>query len=492
MKKIFSGLLFLCCVSIAIAQTKNTVVNVQMELRQIIKKLALQNDTAKGAFVNYISLAKVQSGTLKQIDSLIMPATATAFSFSFKPTYKGYYVVVLSRFYEKESPKYIEISKLNAQTFRFYAQGGETVNIYIDSMSVQKMEAGNTKENQLLSQWNSLLRPAQLAQFSNKDFMQIYPLFTSLDSSAKIWLKGKSPGNAAFDELFKKTAVYDIANAACRYICAPRRQDALWEKNINDYTGYVANTNFSSFMKDTFLLKLPNGIMTMNSMVNTAGRLNYLRGDSAKKTDYLEKALSLIPNPTLKAYFAADYSKMLNNYEKVQAIADKFGKYLTADQKKQMKDHIAALSEFKKGTQGYNFAYKDITGKKIAFDDLKGKVVLIDVWATWCGPCREQLPYLKALEEEFRDNDNVVFVGLSADEDVNLEKWKKFVADNDLKGVQLKADGGMRSQFSQIYKVSGIPRFMVFDKQGKVVTVDAPRPSEPALKELLIKTINGK
>lgn len=78
---------------------------------------------------------------------------------------------------------------------------------------------------------------------------------------------------------------------------------------------------------------------------------------------------------------------------------------------------------------------------------------------------------------------DVVFIGVSVDEAKDKQKWLDFVEKEELKGVQLLASGW--SKITKDYKITGIPRFMVFDRKGNVVTVDAPRPSDPALKKML-------
>ena len=111
-------------------------------------------------------------------------------------------------------------------------------------------------------------------------------------------------------------------------------------------------------------------------------------------------------------------------------------------------------------------------------------MVVVDVWATWCGPCRAQTPHLKKLEEELKGRD-VVFISYSVDEAKDLDKWKKLVAADGLGGVQLIGDAAFKSPICVNYKINAIPRFMVFDKAGNIVSIDAPRPSTPELKQLL-------
>ncbi|WP_264529073.1 TlpA family protein disulfide reductase [Flavobacterium sp. N502540] len=125
--------------------------------------------------------------------------------------------------------------------------------------------------------------------------------------------------------------------------------------------------------------------------------------------------------------------------------------------------------------------YENFDGSKTSLDDFKGKFVYIDLWATWCGPCKKEIPFLKACEKEFHDK-NIVFVSISTDRVKDHDKWKKMVTDLGLTGVQLFANGD--TSFETAYEVIGIPRFILIDPQGNIVDPNAPRPSEDRLKVL--------
>lgn len=136
------------------------------------------------------------------------------------------------------------------------------------------------------------------------------------------------------------------------------------------------------------------------------------------------------------------------------------------------------------GTPSPDFTYENHKGGTTSIKDFKGKYVYIDVWATWCGPCRGQIPYLKELEKKYHDK-NIVFVSLSIDKQKDYDKWKQFVTKESLGGIQLIADKDWKSDFAVAYNIKSIPRFILIDPKGNVVNADAPRPSEGALQELL-------
>jgi thiol-disulfide isomerase/thioredoxin len=118
----------------------------------------------------------------------------------------------------------------------------------------------------------------------------------------------------------------------------------------------------------------------------------------------------------------------------------------------------------------------------VALEDMRGKYVYIDVWATWCGPCKTEIPYLKKLEEEMHDR-NIVFVSVSVDD--SREDWENMVRDKELGGIQLFGGAGWNSSITEDYNIRGIPRFILIDRDGMIIDATAPRPSGN-IKEVLL------
>ena len=141
----------------------------------------------------------------------------------------------------------------------------------------------------------------------------------------------------------------------------------------------------------------------------------------------------------------------------------------------------AAKKRLEKGDPMPELKFTDINGKEMTLSSLKGKYVYIDVWATWCGPCRGEIPALKKLEQSLEGKE-IAFVSISAD--ANRVNWEKMVKEEELKGIQLYA-GGAKQAFSKFFYITGIPRFILLDKQGKILNIDMTRPSNPETEKTL-------
>ena len=131
-----------------------------------------------------------------------------------------------------------------------------------------------------------------------------------------------------------------------------------------------------------------------------------------------------------------------------------------------------------------SFDYENHKGGKTKLEDLRGKYVYIDVWATWCGPCLAEIPHLKKVEAKYHGK-NIEFVSISVDTEKDYEKWKKMVVSKELGGIQLFADKNWTSDFVKAFGINSIPRFILIGPDGKVIKADAARPSSASLTELL-------
>lgn len=137
-----------------------------------------------------------------------------------------------------------------------------------------------------------------------------------------------------------------------------------------------------------------------------------------------------------------------------------------------LRQQIATMGNILPGSPGLNFALEDHTGKIWHFSDLKGKVVYVDVWTTWCGPCRAEAPIFEKMAAAYAGK-GVVFLGISADRPKDKPTWVEMAGHKQT----LQLYSGEKTAFMQYYQVPGYPTFLLFDKEGKVVSANAPRPS---------------
>jgi thiol-disulfide isomerase/thioredoxin len=108
------------------------------------------------------------------------------------------------------------------------------------------------------------------------------------------------------------------------------------------------------------------------------------------------------------------------------------------------------------------FAVTTLDGQRVSMDDLKGKVVLLDFWATWCGPCREALPHMRTIAKNF---DGQPLVVLSVSLDTDEQKWKDYIAKNGMTWQQYR-DGGFEGPIAKMFAVEAIPHTFTIDADG--------------------------
>lgn len=195
------------------------------------------------------------------------------------------------------------------------------------------------------------------------------------------------------------------------------------------------------------------------------------------------------PEARGQAFYAILENALYDGLQKEEQTA--YDRFVAENTNPEQLEKINAdLEKWKKldpGQVAPAFVYDNISGEKVALADLKGKVVYIDVWATWCGPCLAEQPDLFALEEELHGNEDVAIIGVSIDDDA--EAWKNMVEAKEMKGIQLIADNAWSSGIVKDYLISGIPRFIMIDPNGNIIRASAPRPSSGKVKDMIIEEI---
>lgn len=142
---------------------------------------------------------------------------------------------------------------------------------------------------------------------------------------------------------------------------------------------------------------------------------------------------------------------------------------------------FAHYSKLKKGAPAADFDFYDKKGKRYTLKDLRGKAVYIDCWATWCGPCCAEIPYMEKLYAHYKGNKKIELISISLDD--NKSKWEKKIAADKPGWRQFIVNDNFKSLLCKNYDIDGIPRFLMFDKKGNIISLNAPRPSDPKIIE---------
>lgn len=144
---------------------------------------------------------------------------------------------------------------------------------------------------------------------------------------------------------------------------------------------------------------------------------------------------------------------------------------------------MTGSSQIQRGQKAPDISLQDTSGQMVSLSSLKGKVVLIDFWASWCAPCRKNTPKLHALYEKYQEQGFEIF-GVSIDEEAH--SWKVAIGHDAMAWVQVNDPKGWDAASALSYGVEAIPAYIILDRQGVVQRVNPQfRQMETDIKSLL-------
>lgn len=127
-----------------------------------------------------------------------------------------------------------------------------------------------------------------------------------------------------------------------------------------------------------------------------------------------------------------------------------------------------------------DFTFKNADGEDVSLSDLKGKVVYMDLWGSWCKPCLKEMPKSKELREKIGEREDMVFLYVAVLEK-SEEKWAKAVERFNIQGVSLISNDPEGTDFRNFYDRGEVPWYYLIDKDGLIADIKAKRPSEDGI-----------
>jgi thiol-disulfide isomerase/thioredoxin len=183
----------------------------------------------------------------------------------------------------------------------------------------------------------------------------------------------------------------------------------------------------------------------------------------ARAHDEMTKALAAAPNFPEAVYVDGQILAHLKQDDAAKQRFEQFVKMKPEDDpNRQRALRYISAPELARARMAPPFSITTTDGQRVSLDELKGKAVLIDFWATWCAPCREALPHMREIAKKF-EGQPLVVLSVSLDDDE--QKWKEFVANNGMTWPQYR-DGGFKGPIATLFAVRAIPQTFTIDADG--------------------------
>jgi thiol-disulfide isomerase/thioredoxin len=443
------------------------------------------NGTWNKATTRAMKLYNVSNGVIHEIASTTL-SEGNRFSFQYVPESPDsaggeFYVVATSQ-------------PGRADCHTFWLKASDELNVVFNADNTYTLTGDNSRENKEMARWHQFMAPIEdkaiYFQGKQSTWVDFFPLLNEKVAAAAKW-KPKETRNPRFDEAFGYYREFDMAYDALNFMATPRsaypKSEDLpaYYRDVVTLPRLTASEKLMDFpfgmdlisrygvVMFTYLPEVKAGMMGQEKSFVPMQMLPHIANDVIRGEETIFLARSLKTHVALK-----DYESKYSQYLVTQSQKERFQAIL---------DRVAANNSGQQPAIDFKFADRD--GKEIALSDLKGKVVYIDVWATWCGPCRREFPFMKTLEAEYHGNDGIVFMGVSVDASRDKQKWMDFLTKEQLPGLQIFAGDAANDAIMRPYRIGGIPRFILVGRDGNLISADAPRPSSNEIRTVLNSAI---
>ena len=241
---------------------------------------------------------------------------------------------------------------------------------------------------------------------------------------------------------------------------------------------------FYDFVNDIDAEKNINKHSRLNVLYKLEIEYNREKGEIGSLDGFFSYIGESIKNKRLRSYYQAVYIRQLLakpsywpqhsifvNANSLKDLESSFKeRYPGSEYSEIYEDYIKTYYKILKGEEAPDFWAINYKGDSVKLSNLKGKVILIDVWATWCGPCLDERPAMMKLIDKYKEEEDFIPLMLSTNK--TKEEWEKFILKEDVSYIEnnLLLVGGGKISFEKNYSITYIPRYILIDKSGKFIS----------------------
>ena len=260
------------------------------------------------------------------------------------------------------------------------------------------------------------------------------------------------------------TGEYSYKNPSASYVLDNETKDQLAAQAMVQFWGDDYIRNFSL-----------GGLGLSLKRATTKGKQDSIADEikqvEREQWDQMNAFLQQYNDSDVAPYFIEMNMLRMMSLEQISSFYDRFTNRVKQTEKgREIGERIALLKKLAPGSFAPEFELTTSDGKKIALKDLRGHIVLLDFWASWCGPCMDEMSNVKALYEKYHDR-GLEIVGISMDN--NKAKWEGAIERAGLVWHHVSSLKGMnRCPVAKLYQVVAIPKLYIVDKDGKIIAKD--------------------
>ncbi len=377
----------------------------------------------------------------------------------------------------------------------FYIQPGDNITANLDFIQPDRttFTGNHALENQFLQAFNKAKQNWKsdsidfIFKLPENDFIKKIEEKTQylIDFQQK-YQKEKTPFTEIFADLIADEISYDAAIQKMQY--------PLFYNYYNPDSTLKLSDTYDTFLQNIDLnddqsLLTPSFPEFLSLFLDFSMSFDTLTPDESAINRKFMLIADKFTNNKIREFLY--YDVMKNNFKNTpDEAAEAMDAYLKVQNNetfiREIKNLYSIWKPLLKGEKAPEWIFKDIHKKDIGLSSFRGKVVYIDLWATWCKPCIESIPAFLELQKAFYQKP-IEFISISLDQDRN--EWLKAIKKHKLSGYQLISDKAWDSDIIKDYHIENIPRYILIDKNGNILNVHAPRPDDKNIHSILTEAI---